>query len=145
MRPSLAVSILLMLLIVLCAMQQTHGRKKTLKMKKYFGGKKKKHQKEHQKKHDTTTSIKPISPTSLTLIDPTAATFAASAIQTAFTATPVLITITDRNYNYFYGYPTSIAGVNYYQSPRFLVAGPRRCGCCDSHPIIFTRTNDHAV
>ena len=57
----------------------------------------------------------------------------------------VYITLTDRNYNYFLGYPTALAGVNYYRNPRFLVAGRRPCGCCDNKIIIVTKAPDERI
>lgn len=57
----------------------------------------------------------------------------------------VYITLTDRNYNYFLGYPTILSGVNYFRNPRFMIAGRRPCGCCDNKIIIVTRAPDERI
>jgi hypothetical protein len=85
-----------------------------------------------------TPSSRTLTTPSLTLVAPTETTFSSS-----FTLSDVLITITDRNYNYFYGYATNVAGVNFYNSPKFLVAGPQqKCACCDNKIIIVTKAPD---
>lgn len=76
---------------------------------------------------------------------PTATTF--NDIPSSATGQPaeVFITLTDRNYNYFFGYPTPLSGVNYYRNPRFMIAGQRPCGCCDNKIIIVTRAPDDRI
>ena len=93
------------------------------KVKRFFAVK---HTGHHKKKH-TTTSVIPY-------ITPTLTTFTSYPM----IPTPVLLTITDRNFNYFYGYAATVNGAQYYNSPNYMVAGPKNCGCADSHPIIVT-------
>lgn len=76
----------------------------------------------------TTTSV------STTLIAPTLTTFSTQL----FSPTPVLLTITDRDYNYFFGYAATVSGAKYFDSNRYYVAGEKKCGCADSHPIVVT-------
>lgn len=112
------------------------------KIKKLFVAKK------HHKKPKPSSITAPsptLTPPSLTptmtLMAPTETTFSSS-----FTVSDVLITITDRNYNYFYGYATNVAGVNFYRSPKFLVAGPQqKCGCCDNKIIIVTKAPEERL
>ena len=87
----------------------------------------------HKKKHKTTASTT-ILPTSTLYLSPTLTTFTSFAM----TPTPVLLTITDRSLNYFFGYAATVNGAQYYNNANYMVAGPRRCGCGDSHPIFVT-------
>jgi len=100
------------------------------KVKRFFV-----HKKHHNKK-DTSTSS-----TSLSMIAPTATTFTHSA---TFISTDVYLTYTDKNFNYFLGYPTAGGnGANFYGNQRFMVAQPtQKCGCCDNKLIIVTRGFD---
>ena len=90
-------------------------------------------------------SASSITPTSI--LQPTATTFNANPVLAvpAPTPTEVFITVTDRNYNYFLGYPTPLSGVHYYKNPRFMIAGRRPCGCCDNKIIIVTRAADERL
>lgn len=85
-------------------------------------------------------------------ISPTSTFFGSftNAYYTGQTVSQVLVTITDRNYNYYMGaYPATgvvrgpvdapNANALYYNNPRILVPGAARCGCCDSKPIYVTR------
>lgn len=74
---------------------------------------------------------------------PTATIFGAQGL----TSMPaeVFITVTDRNFNHFLGYPTPLSGVNYYRNPNFLIAGQRPCGSCDNKIIIVTRAPDERI
>ena len=111
------------------------GKNAVKKIEKLFIGKK-----HHNKKK--TPNTPPAIPNiiqsivqSTSMPEPTATTFFSY-----FTASEILITMTDRDYNYYYGYPTNLDGVNYYQNSNFLVAGQRnQCGCCDNKVIIVTR------
>lgn len=84
-------------------------------------------------------TISRATPTSIPL--PTLTTFTGSLPNNA----EVYITLTDRNYNYFLGYPTVLSGVNYFRNQRFMIAGQRPCGCCDNKIIIVTRSPDERI
>lgn len=108
------------------------------KVKKVFVGHKHHHKKKKASAATTTTT------TSLqTFINPTATTFTNS-----FTLSEILMTVTDRNYNYFFGYPTNIPGFKgeLYESSRYLIAGRRKkCGCCDNKIIIVTKAPEERL
>lgn len=114
------------------------------KVKKLFvnSGKKAKKIFVKHKHHNHKASSTSIS----TFIQPTATTFTSS-----FTLSELLMTITDRDYNYFYGYPTNIPGfggnnVNLYRSSRYLIAKKRQnCGCCDNKIIIVTKAPEEKL
>lgn len=80
---------------------------------------------------------------SISIPQPTATTF--NNIPALYAGSEVYITLTDRNYNYFLGYPTPLAGVNYFRNPRYMVAGRRPCGCCDNKIVIVTRAPDERI
>lgn len=95
------------------------------KVKRFFAVKKHHH---HKAAATSTTSL------STTLIAPTLTTFSTQL----FSPTPVLLTITDRDYNYFFGYAATVGGAKYFNSNKYFVAGEKKCGCADSHPIVVT-------
>lgn len=157
-------NLLLFLILILVVIQVTEARKGKLKIgkkiRRLFVGKK--HHK-HDKAESTSvyslvysarssiisahlSLLSHVKPTSIPL--PTATTFngfpalyAGSLPKQA----EVYITVTDRNYNYFFGYPTVLSGVNYFRNPRFMIAGRRPCGCCDNKIIIVTRAPDERI
>ena len=108
------------------------------KVKKVFVSKK------HHHKKANLPAMKSINST---FIQPTATTFTSS-----FKLSEVLLTITDPNYNYFFGYPSNLPGgsskgVEYYKNSKYLIGGPRKhCGgCCDNKIIIVTRAPDERL
>lgn len=151
------VNILLFLFLIMLIIDAIAAKKGKLKIgkkiKRLFVGKK-----HHNKdKKETTTAwtesiksarasvLKSVSAklASISIPLPTATTF--NNIPGLHAGSEVYITLTDRNYNYFLGYPTAFAGVNYFRNPRFMVAGRRPCGCCDNKIIIVTRAPDERI
>lgn len=76
------------------------------------------------------------STTSLTYITPTRAVFT-GAIGNKMEE-EVLMTITDENFNFMFGYATQVAGVKYYDTQKYLVARERVVGA-ESKMIYVTR------
>ena len=105
-------------------------KKVVKKVEKAFVPKKK-----HKRKAQSQSS------SSISMISPTATTFTQSF---PFISTDAYFTYTDKNFNYFLGYPSGGPnGANFYQNPGLLVAQPtRKCGCCDNKLIIVTRAPD---
>lgn len=95
--------------------------------------------KKHHKKNSSNTS----SSAEVSLISPTATTFTES-ISINYYPTAVYLTFTDKNFNYFLGYPSAGAdGSNFYRNQRLMVAQPtKKCGCCDNKLIIVTKAVD---
>lgn len=79
------------------------------------------------------------------IISPTATTF--TQAPSTFISKDVYFTYTDKNYNYFFGYPSHGAdGANYYRNPKLLIAQPtQKCACCDNKIIIVTRAPNYEI
>lgn len=136
MRLRVFLFLLLIALFLLLTFAEAKKKRKGLKIKTKKPKISKKVKRFFAVKHKKKKEEKPTTTTTQAFITPTLTTFTAIPVA----ATPVLLTITDRDYNYFFGYAaTAVNGAKYYNSPNYLVAGPRRCGCADSHPIIVTR------
>lgn len=141
--------LLALLVLFTIFLELAEGRRKRLrigrKIKKIFA---KKH---HHKKKQAAPPPPPPPPPALTTSTSTSTSVSsllptATTFTTSFTPTAILLTITDRNYNYFYGYPTNSAGIDYYNSPRFLIARPPHGGCgCGNKIIIVTRAPDERL
>ena len=137
-------ALLLSILFILFVLQSEAKKHKMKKIKigktakkverALFHKKHKKHKKHKSKSSSTSLSVSMISPTATTFTN----TF--PTIPTS----DVYFTYTDKNFNYFLGYPSGGPnGANYYQNPMLMVAQPtRKCGCCDNKLIIVTRAPD---
>lgn len=151
---------LLLLLLIVLIIEVIEAKKRKLKIgkkaKRLFVGKK--HHNKNKSKSTTVSVSKKLTRSSIrqslssrlatvsltSIPQPTATTF--STFPTFKADSEVYITLTDRNYNYFLGYPTLQAGVNYFRNQRFMIAGRRPCGgCCDNKIIIVTRAPDERI
>lgn len=107
------------------------------KIKKFFV-----HKNHHKNKKESSTVSS--FTRSYSIISPTATTFTQRL--STFLPKDVYFTYTDKNYNYFLGYPRyGVNGANYYRNPKVMIAQPtQRCGC-DNKIIIVTRAPNYEI
>ena len=131
-------ALLLTFLLVISFFSVIEGKKKfkigdnARKVKRFFI-----HKKHHDKKSSSTS-------VPFSIISPTATTFTRPITRLS---TEVYFTYTDKNFNYFLGYPSGGAnGANFYRNAGLIVAQPtQKCGCCDNKLIIVTRAADDVL
>jgi hypothetical protein len=134
----------LLLLLLAAFASLSEARSKKNKLKKFFA--KKKHHKKAAAAPATTSIATTSTSFAVSFIEPTTTIFGNNGFYEGQLSS-VYITITDPNFNYFYGYATAapVNGPNgmqqngyFYNNNRMLVPGPVNCGCCDSKPIYVT-------